>query len=190
MSRKNGLDRGLVKRKDGLYVRIYDDQGRERSRKVTNKTQGRKLYHKLKGAQVSDEDIEGILGRPRRAIKHGVDAFRKNGRLPLGKEWITEAIEAFRAGLIADLGGDGEVSTAETILIDSLLKGKTCEFLLSEYLAEAVSAKKRDGLYRVLGMLNTYLCSTRQALAVLGLKRRTKEKTIFDAMRDAEGETS
>ena len=74
--------------------------------------------------------------KPGRKIKHGGYSFLSKGRLPEDRAYIERYLTACRQGLIDDLGGEPNLSTAQLILIDRIISKLGCIRCIEEHTRE------------------------------------------------------
>ncbi len=74
--------------------------------------------------------------KPGRRIKHGGYSFLSQGKLPQDRAYIERYLTACRQGLIEDLGGDPNLSTAQAILIDRIISKLGCVRCIEEHSRE------------------------------------------------------
>jgi len=74
--------------------------------------------------------------KPGRKIKHGGYSFLSKGKLPEDRAYIERYLTACRQGLIDDLGGDRNLSTAQAILIDRIISKLGCVRCIEEHTRE------------------------------------------------------
>ena len=74
--------------------------------------------------------------KPGRKIKHGGYSFLSKGKLSEDRAYIERYLTACRQGLIDDLGGDRNLSTAQAILIDRIISKLGCIRCIEEHTRE------------------------------------------------------
>ena len=120
--------------------------------------------------------LTSSLEQPR--TTHGVQAFLTSGDAPAA---ITEKLDTFEAGLLADLGGDP--TTAQRGIIESARTALGVVLLAYSYLSQGSLSKFKRNRW-ILSTLATYLNTLRLNLTALGLGRRTKDALTLDSVLD------
>ncbi len=113
------------------------------------------------------------------AVKRPWSVFWRRRALGPADRWILPVLESYTAGLIADKGGPGEISSAEQRMIEIAQTARGCTMLI---LAEAGrkgfirTNESGDGwdLAPALKDLPKFLGLERSALSDLGLERRAR----------------
>ena len=73
---------------------------------------------------------------PGRKTKHGGYSFLTHGQLPEHRAYIERYLTGCRQGLINDLGGEANLSTAQAILIDRIISKLGCIRCIEEHTRE------------------------------------------------------
>ena len=82
------------------------------------------------------EKLEAKLPRGGQRQTHGGYSFLVHGRLPEHRTYIRRYLTACRQGLINDLGGEENLSTAQAILIDRIISKLGCVRCIEEHTRE------------------------------------------------------
>jgi hypothetical protein len=111
------------------------------------------------------------------ALKHGINAFVMQGRLP---DDIRERLDLFESGMVSDLGGNDNVTTAQRTLIESSRMCFGVVLLAGKWIAENGAVQPNGKPVYILNILAAYLNTLRLNLMALGLERRTKTAQTLD----------
>jgi hypothetical protein len=103
--------------------------------------------------------------------KHGIATWRTFGVLPPSAAHLAPILSDFQDGLIADLGGEENLTTGQRGLIAAQHITLGTILLASEHLSKEGLHTKRGKLQPVLAMLATYLNTFRLNADKLGLAR-------------------
>lgn len=125
----------------------------------------------VKGNSSVAAPVAGAPVRRTRADRHG--AYRSGGGLPPRLAWMRPEIDAFRAGLVCDLGG--EPTTAQSALVEQAVRLLTVVLLLTWNVFTRGGTTRKGELRPAIKALATYENSLRLALLALGLERRAKQ---------------
>lgn len=123
------------------------------------------------------------------ALKHavqerGLDAI--DGRSALGR-----ALREYRADLIRDLGGEATLSTAELHIVDLAVRDRLFLESLDAALAERpLLNRKRGTVAPALEARFRMADSATRRLQALGLKRRTRRKTVNEVIAEIANSTA
>lgn len=82
------------------------------------------------------EKLEAKLPRGGQCQTHGGYSFLVHGRLPEHRTYIRRYLTACRQGLINDMGGEENLSTAQAILIDRIISKLGCIRCIEEHTRE------------------------------------------------------
>jgi hypothetical protein len=104
---------------------------------------------------------------------HGGIAFLKRGVLPTGKKYIARQVDSIMAEMVQDLGGEGEVTAAQKIIISTIRQNLVFIGLVAEWIAAQPSIIDDAG--QVLAPLSAFFLAAEnsvvRACRELGLKR-------------------
>jgi hypothetical protein len=120
------------------------------------------------------------------ALKHAVNTI---GNRAIDKRTITgRALAQWRKDLIQDLGGDENVSTQQSAIVDLAVKSKLLLASIDTWLLTQRSLinKKKKALIPVVQQRQALADGYAKYIAMLGLERRIREQTLEDVLRDAE----
>lgn len=105
--------------------------------------------------------------------KHGGVAFIRSGKLPVGKRHVARQADAIIAEMIDDLGGPGEVTAAQKIIVAAIQQNLVFLGLVNEWLEQQPSIIDKAG--EVLAPLGAFYLACQNAITrnceKLGLKR-------------------
>ena len=126
----------------------------------------------------------------RRYTRHGLNALKTRvevrGLKALDRRTaVAKALIEWRKGLIADLGGDTNLSTAERTLVESATRNKLFLDHIDAHLMEQETlVHKRKGIVMLLRDRQRVADSLQKTLMALGLKRRKSEgRTQLEVIR-------
>jgi hypothetical protein len=105
------------------------------------------------------------------ATKHGIATWRTFGVLPASAVHLAPILSDFEDGVIADLGGEDNLTAGQRGLIAAQRITLGTILLASEHLSKEGLHTKRGKLQPVLAMLATYLNTFRLNADKLGLAR-------------------
>jgi hypothetical protein len=128
----------------------------------------------------------GMYSLKRAVQERGLDAI--DGRSALGR-----ALREYRADLVRDLGGEANLSTAELHLVDLATRDRLLLDSIDAALAERPLVNRKRGTVAPAVEARFRMAdSATRRLQALGLKRRTRRKTVNEIIAEihAEGETS
>ena len=115
------------------------------------------------------------MGRP---IKHGAySLILKEGELPENRRYIREYLTKTREGIMFDLGGEENLSTAKVVLIDRAVSLLAICRVTEEWVRE-------NGVFvgkKLQSVLRTYLSfqsQLRSTLICLGLDKKKADETL------------
>lgn len=115
-------------------------------------------------------------GRPRTV--HGAVSYIVHGKLPEHRAYLRRFLTTAREGLIADHGGEENMSTAQLILVDRVISKLAISRLIEEYVKE--SGIFNDG--KLQGVLKenylAYSNSLRLDLQALGLNEQASDRVL------------
>ena len=124
------------------------------------------------------EKLEAKLPRGGQRQTHGGYSFLVHGRLPEHRTYIRRYLTACRQGLINDLGGEENLSTAQAILIDRIISKLGCIRCIEEHTREG---SVMVGQELAPALKRSYLAfsnSIRLDLQALGIGSNDKGKGI------------
>jgi hypothetical protein len=120
----------------------------------------------------------GMYALKRAVQERGLDAI--DGRSALGR-----ALREYRADLVRDLGGKQNLSTAELLLVDLAVRDRLFLESLDAALAERpLVNRKRGSVAPALEARFRMADSATRRLQALGLKRRTRRKTVQEIIAE------
>ncbi len=90
-------------------------------------------------------------------------------------QWLVEAMERFQGAIIADLGGETEISAMEMGIIRDVALAEGIVQLLARNVLRRGLAKATGEIRGPVQLLATFMGKKREGLMALGLKRRAKE---------------
>lgn len=123
--------------------------------------------------------------------KHGGVAFIRSGKLPVGKRHVARQADAIIAEMIDDLGGPGEVTATQKIIIAAIRQDLVFLGLVNDWLEQQPSIIDRAG--EVLSPLGAFYLACQNAVTrncrELGLKRvapiQSLEKYLENKAKEA-----
>jgi hypothetical protein len=125
----------------------------------------------------------GMYALKRAVRERGLDAI--DGRSALGR-----ALREYRADLVRDLGGEESLSTAELHLVDLAVRDKLFLDSLDAALAERpLLNRKRGSVAPALEARFRMADAATRRLQALGLKRRTRRKTVQEIIGEIQRES-
>jgi hypothetical protein len=123
------------------------------------------------------------------ALKHGLttlrDAATKLGSRAIdGRSSLSYQLKKWRRELVNDLGGDDNISTQQSALIDLAVKSKLLIDSVDAWLLAQPSLvnKRKKALLPVVLQRQTLADGFARYLSQLGLERRHKVKTLHDIL--------
>ncbi len=116
--------------------------------------------------------------KPGRKIKHGGYSFLSKGKLPQDRAYIERYLTACRQGLIDDLGGDRNLSTAQAILIDRIISKLGCVRCIEEHTLENSVMVGQELAPALKSSYLAFSNSIRLDLQALGIGSNDKGKEI------------
>ena len=105
--------------------------------------------------------------------KHGAIAFMRTGVIPKRKLHIARAVDAAISEMILDLGGEGEITASQKIIISTIRQNLVFLGLVNEWIARQPGIVNEKG--EMLSPLNGFYLACQGAVTrncrELGLKR-------------------
>ena len=89
-------------------------------------------------------------------------------------QWLVETMEAFQDAIVADLGGQSEISAMEMGIIRDVALSEGLIQLLARNILRRGLAKGTGEMRGPVNMLATFIARKREGLKALGLRRRAK----------------
>ena len=90
-------------------------------------------------------------------------------------QWLVEAMEKFQDAIVADLGGQSEISAMEMGIIRDVALTEGVIQLLARNIFRRGLAKSTGEIRGPVQVLATFIGKKREGLMALGLKRRAKQ---------------
>lgn len=116
-----------------------------------------------------DRDVAGKFVRGNTAaLQHGLYAMERS-------QTLRAEVEAFKAGIVADLGGDAELSTLERAYVDRLGEVDLTLRLMREDIARRGLLTPAGGVRRIYDELLAGVDRWDRLAQRLGVRRRTKQ---------------
>jgi hypothetical protein len=163
----------------------------------TNATEALETTREKPGARPKGHGQPGRSGPPgnQNARRHGLYTLKRavqergldaiDGRSALGR-----ALREYRADLVRDLGGEANLSTAELHLVDLAVRDRLFLDSLDAALAERpLLNRKRGSVAPALEARFRMADSATRRLQALGLKRRTRRKTVQEIIGEIQRES-
>lgn len=122
--------------------------------------------------------LEAKLPRGGQRQTHGGYSFLTTGRLPEHRTYIRRYLTACRQGLINDLGGEENLSTAQAILIDRIISKLGCVRCIEEHSRETSVMVGNNLAPALKASYLAYSNSIRLDLQALGIGSNDKGKEI------------
>jgi len=124
--------------------------------------------------------LERKLPRGRRREVHGGYSFLASGKLPEHRVYLLQYLTNSRQGLLDDLGGEDNLSTAQVVLIDRVISKLGCIRCVEEHIREN---SVMVGEVLAPSLQASYLAfnnSLRLDLLALGLKKKLVDVNSLD----------
>jgi len=124
--------------------------------------------------------LERKLQRGGQRLIHGGYSFLTTGRLPEHRVHIRRYLTNCREGLIADHGGESNLSTSQALLIDRVISKLGCIRCIEEHIREN---SVMVGQELAPSLKSSYLAfnnSVRLDLLALGLEKKLEDVTSLD----------
>ena len=111
-------------------------------------------------------------------LRHGLRRYQENGTLPAD---VAAYIDEFREQLIADQGGEGELTAVRAGMIEKLVELEVgSRLLMAEVIRRKIDSKPGKAAY---GMLLGTLDRWHRFAVSLGVERRTRQvRSIAEVM--------
>ncbi len=126
-------------------------------------------------------NLESKLPRGRQRLIHGGYSFLTSGRLPEHRVHVRRYLTNCRRGLIADHGGEENLSTAQALLIDRVISKVGCLRCIEEYIRENSVMVGQELAPSLKASYLAFNNSVRLDLLALGIEKKAgKQKTKLE----------
>jgi hypothetical protein len=145
-------------------------------------------------ARLRGERARGAPSGNRNAEKHGLsvarEALRRYGSRAIDRRTsVGRELARWRENLIADLGGKASLSTQEEAIVDLLVRDRILLDSVDTWLLSQTSlATRRRALIPGLEQRARLADSMGRRLQLLGLKRRTRRKSVQQVLAEIQRE--
>jgi len=116
----------------------------------------------------------------RNPITHGGRQFLRTGIIPKGKKHIGRMVDRIIAEMISDLGGDGEITASQRIIVSTIRQNLVLLGLVNEWIAQQPAIINSKG--EMLSPLEKFYFVCQNAVTrncrELGLKRVTPVQSL------------
>lgn len=116
--------------------------------------------------------------KPGKAVTHGGYSFLATGKLPQHRRYILRYLSACRDGLIYDLGGEDQMTTAQLIIVDRVIGKLGISRLIEEHCKENGAIRGQELAPVLKQSYLAYSNSLRLDLLALGINERSTDRAL------------